>query len=193
MSIIRNFIQKTFDSIVLVCYPFIKIYYSHFYLRINNLIGDYFVSTIHNRGIDLRIHGFGRFTSPERIKIGDYCRIGNNAHFHGSGGLKIGNNVQISRNVTIYTANHNFNSATHLPYDNTELYGFVTIGDNVWIGMNVSILPNVTIGDNAIIGMGAIITKDVAPRSIVVGNNKVVGFRDLPENPLMFGKEFPNA
>lgn len=193
MRMLQSLVRNILNGIVSICYPFIKIYYSHFNLRINNKIGQYFASTIQNKGIDLRIHGAGRFTSPDKIKIGDYCRIGNNAYFHGCGGLTIGNNVQISRNVTIYTANHNFNSNSHMPYDNTEVYGPVSIGNNVWIGMNVSILPGVNIGDNAIIGMGAIITKDVAPKSIVVGNNKVIGLRDVPDKHLMFGKEFPNA
>ncbi len=192
-NIFRLIIQRTLDIIPLSLKPFLRLYYSHFHLRVLNLKGDYFASLIKDKGLDLRIHGAGRFTHPERIKIGDYCRIGNNAYFHSSGGIEIGDNVQISRNVTIYTANHNFKSTTHLPYDNTEIHGKVTIGNNVWIAMNVCILPDVTIGDNSIIGMGAIITKNIPANSIVVGNNKIIGSRSIPENPRMFGKDFPNA
>ena len=46
----------------------------------------------------------------------------------------------------------------------------VIIGDNVWIGTRVIILPGVTIGDRAVIGAGAVVTKDVPPRSIAAGN-----------------------
>jgi acetyltransferase-like isoleucine patch superfamily enzyme len=45
----------------------------------------------------------------------------------------------------------------------------VTIGDNVWIGMGVRILPGVTIGDGAIIGAGSVVTKDLPPMSVNVG------------------------
>lgn len=192
-NIIRVIVQRALNITALSIKPIIRLYYSHFHLRVLNIKGDYFASLIQMKGTDLRIHGAGRFTHPDKIKIGNYCRIGNNAYFHSSGGIDIGDNVQISRNVTIYTANHNFKSTTHLPYDNTEIHGKVTIGNNVWIAMNVSILPNVHIGDNCIIGMGAIITKNIPANSIVVGNNKIVGYRNVPESPLMFGKEFPNA
>lgn len=46
----------------------------------------------------------------------------------------------------------------------------VIIGDNVWIGTRVIILPGVTIGDRAVIGAGAVVTKDVPPRSVAAGN-----------------------
>ena len=46
----------------------------------------------------------------------------------------------------------------------------VTIGDNVWIGGSVTILPGVTIGDNVTIGAGSVVTKDIPSNSIAVGN-----------------------
>ena len=81
-------------------------------------------------------------------------------------GLTIGDNCHISRNVTIYTAQHRYES-TALPYDDAYLYSPVTIGKIVWIGMNVSILPGVRIGDGAIVGMGAIVSRNVGDREIV--------------------------
>ena len=111
------------------------------------------------------------------------------------GGLKIGNNVQFSRNITIYTANHDFKNDV-LPYNDKYLVGPVTIGNNVWLGMNVSILPNVSIGDNVIIGMNAVITKNIPDNAIVVGNNRIVGYR--PDEQIKksegryFGKIFSN-
>ncbi len=158
------------------------------------MLGTYCVRRIKQRGKDFWIKGMGTFTSPQKIVVGDYCRVGKNAYFHCSGGLTLGNNVQISRNVTIYTANHNFKSEVVLPYDNTEIKESVCIGHNVWIGMNVCILPGVTIGNNAIIGMGAIISKDVPDNAIVVGANRIVGYRGATSSDMkMFGKEYPNA
>ena len=46
----------------------------------------------------------------------------------------------------------------------------VLIGDNVWIGARVIILPGITIGNDAVVGAGAVVTRDVPPRTIVAGN-----------------------
>jgi len=48
--------------------------------------------------------------------------------------------------------------------------GFVTIGDNVWLGGSVTITPGVIIGDNSIIGAGSVVTKDIPANTIAVGN-----------------------
>ena len=46
----------------------------------------------------------------------------------------------------------------------------VLIGDNVWIGSRVIILPGITIGNDAVVGAGAVVTRDVPPRTVVAGN-----------------------
>lgn len=174
-------------------YPFIAFYCHYLRPSMHRVLGAYCSRNFGRKGKDLWVKGFGTFTSPQKIEVGDYCRIGNNAYFHAYGGLIIGDNVQISRNVTIYTANHNFHSREVLPYDNTEIAGKVVIEDNVWIGMNASILPNVRLGKNAIVGMGAIVSKSVPDDAIVVGCNRIVGYRDNADAPKKFGKEYPNA
>ena len=73
--------------------------------------------------------------------------------------VKFGKNIYIGPNVGIYTAGHPIDVETR----NSGLeYGKkITIGDNVWIGGNVCILPGVTIGDNVTIGAGAVVTKNI--------------------------------
>lgn len=82
--------------------------------------------------------------------------------------VTIGKNVQIPSNVSIYTAGHPIHPDTR----NTGYeYGIpIMIGDNVWIGGNVVILPGVTIGDNVVIGAGSVVSKDIADNKIVIGN-----------------------
>ena len=142
------------------------------------MTGNYCKHQIKNRGKELHIYGMGNFLDADKIKVGNYCHIGENAYFFAAGGLTIGDNVIISRNVTIYTGNHNFKSTECLPFDDAYIYEPVTICDNVWIGMNVCILPGVTIGNNAIIGMAAVISKDIPENAIVVGNNRIIGYRE---------------
>ena len=84
------------------------------------------------------------------------------------GKVKIGDNAQIAPNVSIYTAGH----PVHPESRNTGYeYGIdITIGNNVWIGGGVSILPGVTIGDNVVIGAGSVVTKDLPDNVIAAGN-----------------------
>lgn len=115
----------------------------------------------------------------ENIAIGKGTAINANAHLNAEGGIRIGKYVHIGINLVIYTSNHNFRSTVGIPYDDTVINKPVSIGDFVWMGANVSIVPGVTIGEGAIVGMGAVVTKDVAACAIVGGNPAaVIGYRD---------------
>lgn len=96
------------------------------------------------------------------------CHIGVINH------IKIGNNVLIGSNVLITDHSHgstNLSSLQLHPIDRKLISkGPVVIHDDVWIGENVSILPGTTIGQGAIIGANAVVTHDVPPYSIAIGN-----------------------
>ena len=79
--------------------------------------------------------------------------------------IEIGNNVTLAPRVHILC--HDASTKHYLGY--TKI-GKVTIGNNVFIGMNSVILKGVSIGDNVIIGAGSIITKDIESNSVVAGN-----------------------
>lgn len=80
--------------------------------------------------------------------------------------VTIGNNVMIGPNVDIYTVNHPMTAQGRRDY---LAKGFpVNIGNDVWIGGKVSIMPGVTIGNNVVIAAGAVVTKDV-PDNVLVG------------------------
>lgn len=89
--------------------------------------------------------------------LGENCRIG--------AGVKIGNNVMMGPDVIICTQNHKYTRETYEGFVRRP----VVIGDNVWIGYRVIILPGVTIGRNAIIGAGAVVTKDIPAYAIAGG------------------------
>lgn len=82
--------------------------------------------------------------------------------------VTIGDDCFIGPNVSIYTACH----STDPTERNTrkEWAEPVTIGNNVWIGGSVTILPGVTIGDNVTIGAGSVVTKDIPSNVVAVGN-----------------------
>lgn len=84
------------------------------------------------------------------------------------GKVTIGDNAQIAPNVSIYTAGHPIHpDSRNSGYE----YGIpITIGNNVWIGGNVVILPGVTIGNNVVIGAGSVVTKDIPDNMIAMGN-----------------------
>lgn len=102
----------------------------------------------------------------ENISLGDGNIIGDKALLDGRRGLCIGNNVNISSNVSVYTLQHDhrdpdFNCCTE--------GGRVIIEDRVWLGSNVIVLPGVRIGEWAVCCAGCVVTKDVEPYDVVAG------------------------
>ena len=82
--------------------------------------------------------------------------------------VTIGDHCFIGPNVSIYTACHSIIPQERNTRD--EWARPVTIGNNVWIGGSVTILPGVTIGDNVTIGAGSVVVKDIPSDSLAVGN-----------------------
>ena len=123
---------------------------------------------------------FGAVKNTPAIMSPFYCDYGYNIYIgknffanYGltildSGKVTIGDNVMIGPNCGIYTPNHPLNADERL--NNEEIGLPVSIGDNVWIGGNVVVLPGVYIGDNAVIGAGSVVTKNIPPYSLAVGN-----------------------
>jgi acetyltransferase-like isoleucine patch superfamily enzyme len=102
-----------------------------------------------------------------------------------SGGVKIGRYFHVGRGLTIFSSAHNYKESTKIPYDENVLPLPVNIGDFVWCGANVFILPGVQVGEGAIIGAGSVVTKDVPARAVIGGNPaEVISERD----PIMFEK-----
>ena len=117
-------------------------------------------------GNDVNIERNAIFT-PE-IKIGNNSGIGINCEIYGP--VSIGDNVMMGPEVVIYTKNHN-TERTDIPMQEqgyTEAMP-VIIGNDVWIGRRVIILPGVHIGNGCVIGAGAVVTKDLPDFTISGG------------------------
>lgn len=110
------------------------------------------------------IHWQARFFAPAGITIGDNTLIGNNAFLDGRCGISIGHCVQTASEVAIYTLQHDIDDpwfgAVGAP---------VIIEDYVYLGPRVIVLPGVRIGRGAVVAAGAVVTKDVAPFTMVAG------------------------
>lgn len=133
---------------------------------INNYLKKKFNQRIQLLGNQINFNGKFHISGAEKIVAGNNIHIGNNAFIAAEGGLNIGDNVHISRNLVLYTHNHNYEGKT-LPYDDAFRYKKVIIEKNVWIGINVTILPGAHIEEGAIIGAGAVITGKINKCQIV--------------------------
>ena len=99
-----------------------------------------------------------------QMSIGQHVFVNHSLTCMAAGGITIDDGVMIGPNVRIVTDNHDFTNRMVLRCKP------VHICRNVWIGVGAIILPGVTIGENAVIAAGAVVTKDVAPNTIVGGN-----------------------
>ena len=149
---------------------FLNFYERSIMYRIRRSWGAAHLRKIKHKGNNVKMFGYSTIVNSEKLVLGDNVRIGYNCYFFCKGGIEIGDNTILSRNITIYSSNHDFLSGDMIPYNNKYIHKKVKIGKGVWIGMNVSIIPGVTIGDGAIIATNSTIIKDVEPYSIVGGN-----------------------
>lgn len=118
----------------------------------------------------IKVNGFSYFTNK--------TKIGKNSHFNGFkvfgiGKCTIGDNFHSGFGCKVLTSQHNY-KGNKLPYDESYIVKDVNIGNNVWFGIDVTILPGVKIGDGVIVQAGSLVVKDIPPLSIVGGVPAVV-------------------
>ena len=120
--------------------------------------------------------------SSSSVEVGKDSFHNGKLEIRGTGKIIIGSFCAFGRDIKLITSNHDYNFAAlqygfykkyfhqkpNLANGMSVVYA-IEIGSDVWIGDNVSILPNVKIGHGAIIGTGSVVTKDVAPYTIVGG------------------------
>lgn len=107
----------------------------------------------------------------KNIAVGKRVFINSGCRFQDQGGITIGDDCLIGHNAVLATLNHGF-----APNRRKDLHpARITIGNNVWIGANATVLPGVTIGENAVIATGAVVTRDV-PAGVIAGGIRPKSF-----------------
>ena len=102
------------------------------------------------------------------IEIGDNFYTNHNCVILDCAKVTFGSNVFIAPNCVFSTAGHPLDA----PQRNQGLeYAYpITVGDNVWFGASVTVLPGVTIGSNTVIGAGSLVNRDIPDGVVAVGN-----------------------
>lgn len=106
------------------------------------------------------------------VEIGDNFFANHNLVILDPAKVIIGNNVFVGPNCCFTTAGHPLDSETR--NKGIEFAKPIIIGDNVWFGAGVTVLPGVSIGNDSVIAAGSVVTKDVPPFSVAVGIPAVV-------------------
>ncbi len=117
--------------------------------------------------------------------IGDYTFINHNAYLMDCAPITIGSHCFIGPNCGMYTAIHPLLASER--NQGLEKAEPITIGDNVWIGADVKILPGVTIGSDTVIGAGSVVTRDIPSHVVAIGNPCHV-LREITEKDSIYNK-----
>ncbi|WP_051605804.1 DapH/DapD/GlmU-related protein [Polaribacter sp. Hel_I_88] len=113
------------------------------------------------KGSSIHLHCFiNRFN----IEIGENTAINRKCYLDSRGGIKIGDNITISPEVHLITAEHNINS-TSFEYETAP----ISLADYVFVGTRAIILPGVSLGTGCVVAAGAVVTKSFPPYSVVAG------------------------
>ena len=116
-------------------------------------------------GKDVRIRPSARITLPWKVKIGNYCRVGDNAVLYSLDDIEIGDNTVISQRAYLSTGSHDLNKIT---------FDLVTkpikISDQVWIATDVFVSPGISIGRGCVIGVRSTVLDDLPEGMICYGS-----------------------
>jgi acetyltransferase-like isoleucine patch superfamily enzyme len=160
---------KILNSLDPLLYPIRWIFYPSFKgLKNYYLAYFFFLQKIlrFNGSAQWPVHFTSRVLNSKKIKVGINSAPGlsGGCYIQGRNGIIIGDNVRIGPGVGLISANHDLND-----YDKWTNSKPINIGNDVWIGMNVVVLPGVNIGNNVVIGANSVVSKDIPSNSIALG------------------------
>jgi acetyltransferase-like isoleucine patch superfamily enzyme len=122
-----------------------------------------------------RVRDFVFIWGGQGVKIGKHCDIQPHVVVWGGGKLEIGDRVSVGPGSVLLTAVYSHGEGLRMVDGLGEgttkaLYGQLTIGADVYIGANATLMPDITIGEGAVIGAGSFVNKDCEPWGIYVGS-----------------------
>ena len=150
-------------------------------------------NTLISEGTWLNVNG--RFKNHKHIKIGDYCYIGRKNLISSSKVVIIGDFVMTNNDCKFLGSNHIYSDPLS-PYISTGTTNedILKIGVNVWIGASTIVLGATEIGHGSIIGAGSVVTKNIPPFSIAVGNPcKVIKRFDFNKSKWIINENFDSS
>ena len=141
---------------------------------LRNVLARYLIS---NFGRSVRVNPKANFGSGRRIEVGNNCNLSSGLRVIGD--LKLGNDVMLGPEVVFISYNHKVTDL-ELPMRAQGATDSkpIIVGNDVWIGMRVIVMPGIKIGSHSIVAAGSVVTKDVPEWGIVGGNPaKVIKYR----------------
>ncbi|MGX7030433.1 acyltransferase [Vagococcus zengguangii] len=121
-------------------------------------------------GKKTKLFGIPKLIHHKNIKFGNHVRINENIYINASGGVNVGNNVTLSRGVSIYSTGYSLVDWEKNKYKKLHIDKEVNIKDNVWVGANSLILAGVTIEEGIVVAAGSIVNKSLmSPNSLYAG------------------------
>ncbi|MFY4788436.1 acyltransferase [Aliarcobacter butzleri] len=118
------------------------------------------------------------FGKGSNITIGNNSGIGENSYLITMDKITIGDNVMIGPELMILTGNHGYDDKNRLLLEQKIITKPVSIGNDVWLGARVTILPGVRIGNRVIVAAGSVVVKDI-PSNCIVGGNPAKFIKEL--------------
>jgi len=103
--------------------------------------------------------------APWNLSVGDWCCIGPGVEIYCKDHVSMGDNVVISQQSYLCTASHDVSSSRMALKTKP-----ISIGDNCWVAAKAVVLPGVSLGEGVVVGCASVVTRDVAPWSVVAGN-----------------------
>jgi galactoside O-acetyltransferase len=134
-------------------------------------------------GDHTRVRDFAFMWGGKGIKIGRYCDIQPHVVVWGGGTLEIGDRVSVGPGSVLLTAVYSHAPGLRMVDGlgdgmSEALYGKLTVGTDVYVGAQCTLMPNIVIGEGAVLGAGSFINKDCEPYGIYVGSPaKKIGTR----------------
>ncbi len=122
-------------------------------------------------GEGLAVYEGARIYGPDHLSVGRNCRIGLDNVIQANGEVEMGDDVLLGPGVKIWSVNH-VSARLDIPiWDQGYEHKKVTIGNGVWLGADVFVMPGANIGDHVVVAAGSVVgAKDVEPGTVLAGN-----------------------